>query len=380
MEDTAVKSSAGETEGLVTEEFVVNMGPQHPSTHGVLRFVLKLDGEVIKELTPVVGYLHRGMEKIAENRTYHQFIPFTDRLDYVASMSNNWAYVGAVEKILEIHIPERAEYIRVIMSELNRIGSHLIWFGTFGLDLGAITPFLYSFGREREQILDLFESVCGQRLTYNYLRIGGVSQDLPPGFVSAARSFVDYFLPKVDEYDALLSTNGIFLVRTKGIGILDARTAIDWGATGPVLRGSGVKWDLRKNDPYSVYPRFEFDVPTGSVGDVYDRYQVRMQEMRQSARILKQALESLPEGEIIGTVPKVIRPPAGEAYFRIESPRGELGFFVVSDGTTKPYRLKIRSGAFHNLSVVPLLAPGFKVADLVAITGSVDPVAGEIDR
>jgi len=364
---------------IYTEEFLVNMGPQHPSTHGVLRMMLRLDGEVVLEATPHIGYLHRGIEKIAENRTYPQFIPFTDRLDYVTSMSNNWAYVGAVEKLMEIQVPERAEYIRVIMAELNRIASHLIWFGTFALDLGAVTPFLYAF-REREQILDLFEMVCGQRLTYNYLRIGGVSQNLPIRFVEKTRKFIKYFPPRIDEYDDLLSRNSIFLLRTKGIGILDPKLAIDYGATGPVLRGSGVKWDLRKDEPYGIYEKFDFEIPRGEIGDCYDRYQVRMNEMRQSARIVEQALDSLPEGEIMAKIPRVIKPPAGEVYFRIESSRGELGFFVVSDGSPKPYRLKIRSPAFSNLSVISELVKGYKIADLVAILGSIDIVLGEIDR
>lgn len=367
------------TQNVITQDYFVNMGPQHPSTHGVLRLVLQLDGEVVLSAVPHIGYLHRGIEKIAENRTYIQFIPFTDRLDYVTSMSNNLAYCLAVEKLLNITPPPRAEYIRVIMAELNRIASHLVWFGCMGLETGAFTPFLYAF-REREVILDLFELVCGQRLTYNYVRIGGAKADLPEGFVKKTREFVKDFKHKVDDYDTLLSGNIIFLNRLKGVGILSKDMAISYGCTGPVLRGSGVKYDVRKDDPYSVYREFEFDIPTGESGDTMDRYKVRIEEMRQSASIVEQALIKLPDSEIMAKVPKVIKPPEGELYSRIESSRGELGFFIVSDGSPKPYRLKIRSPAFSNLSVIGDIIKGCKIADVVVIIGSIDIVLGEIDR
>lgn len=361
------------------EEYTLNMGPQHPSTHGVLRIILRMNGESVVNATPDLGYLHRGFEKIAENRTYLQFIPFTDRLDYLASMPYNQAYCMTVEKLLKVSAPPRAEYIRIIMSELNRIASHLVWFGPFALDLGAITPFLYAF-RERERILDLFEMVCGQRLTYNYCRFGGVSKDLPDGFVDKAKEFCNYFKPKIDEYVNLLAKNVIFIERTKNVGILSKEKAISFGCTGPVLRGSGVKYDIRKDDSYSLYNEFEFDIPTGTVGDCYDRSMVRFEEMRQSVRIIEQALNKLVPGEIQSKVAKVVKPDPGEVYSHIEAPRGELGFFIVSDGSTKPYRLKIRAPAFSNLSVLGELVKGYKIADVTAIFGSIDIVLGDVDR
>jgi NADH-quinone oxidoreductase subunit D len=363
-----------------TEEFIVNMGPQHPSTHGVCRLVLKMDGEVILEATPHIGYLHRALEKIAENRTYLQFIPYTDRLDYVSAMLCNHGFVLTVERLAGIQVPERAEYIRVIMAELNRIASHLVWLGTFCLDLGAITPFLYCF-REREKILDLLEMTCGQRMTFNYYRVGGVSQDLPAEFIPQAKEFVQYFKPRVDEYEDILTNNPIFLERTKGIGVLPLKMAIDYSVSGPNLRGCGMKWDLRRNDPYSIYDRFQFDIPTGTNSDVWDRYKVRIQEMREANRIVEQALEQIPEGEIKAKTPAVFRPPAGEIYSRIEAPRGEMGFYLISDGTsTKPYRLKIRTGSFSNLTVLPEIIIGWKIADIVAVFGSLDVVLPEVDR
>ncbi|MCX7918936.1 MAG: NADH-quinone oxidoreductase subunit D [bacterium] len=364
---------------IETEEFEVNMGPQHPSTHGVLRLLLKLDGEVIKQVTPYIGYLHRNHEKIAENRTYTMYVPYSDRLDYLASMNMNMGYCMAVEKLAGIQVPERAEYIRVIMCELNRIASHLVWLGTYALDLGAWTPLLYCF-REREKIIDLFEMTCGARLTYNYFRIGGVRFDLPQGFIEHAQKCIAYCRSRIKEYEDLLSDNVIFVNRTKGIGILPKDMAINYGVTGPNLRASGVKWDLRKNEPYSIYPRFNFNIPTGETGDCYDRYKVRIDEMRESLKIVEQALENIPDGEIMAKVPRVIRPPVGELYFRTEAPRGEIGFYIISDGTPKPYRLKIRSACFSNLSVLPEIAKGWKVADIVAIGGSLDMVMGELDR
>ncbi|MDI6782673.1 MAG: NADH-quinone oxidoreductase subunit D [bacterium] len=367
------------TSDIETEEFEVNMGPQHPSTHGVLRLVLKLDGEVVKKIIPYIGYLHRNHEKIAENRTYMMYIPYSDRLDYVAAMNMNMGYCSTVEKLAGIQIPDRAEYIRVIMCELNRIASHLVWLGTYALDIGAWTPLLYCF-REREKILDLFEMTCGQRLTYNYFRIGGVNVDLPLGFIEQAQSFVSYCRPRIKEYEDLLSDNVIFVNRTKGIGVLSKEMAINYGVTGPNLRASGVNWDVRKNEPYSIYHKFNFTIPTGTTGDCWDRYIVRIEEMRESLKIVEQALETIPAGEVIAKVPRVTRPPVGELYFRTEAPRGELGFYIVSDGTPKPERLKIRAACFSNLSVLPELARGWKIADIVAIGGSLDMVMGELDR
>ena len=367
------------TEKVGTEEFILNMGPQHPSTHGVCRLLLKMDGEVIVDLIPIVGYLHRALEKIAENRTYLQFIPYTDRIDYVSAMLCNHGLCMAVEKLAEIEVPQRAEYIRVIMDELNRIASHLVWLGTFALDLGAITPFLYCF-REREMILDLIEMTCGQRMTFNYMRVGGVSRDLPKEFIPKAREFVKYFKPRVDEYEAILTQNPIFLGRTKGVGILDKKTAIDYSVTGPNLRATGLKWDLRKEEPYSVYDKFEFDIPTGTKSDTWDRYMVRIQEMRQANRIVEQALESIPEGEIKAKTKAVFKPPKGEAYARVESTRGEMGFYVVSEGDTMPYRLKLRTASFSNLAVLPEMVRGWKIADLVVIFASLDVIMPDVDR
>lgn len=366
-------------EEMKTEVFEVNMGPQHPSTHGVCRFVLKMDGEQILDLVPHVGYLHRSLEKIAENRTYLQYIPFTDRIDYVSAMFCNYAFVHPVEKLAGIEVPERAEYIRVIMMELNRIASHLVWFGTFSLDLGAITPFLYAF-REREKILDLIELVCGQRMTFNYFRIGGVSRDLPDGFIKKAKEFVEYFKPRVDEYEDILTNNPIFLGRTKDIGILDQKTAINFSVTGPSLRGTGLKWDLRKDEPYSVYDRFDFDIPTGKKSDSWDRYIVRIEEMRESNKIVEQALDSIPSGDFKKKVPTAFKPPSGEVYSRIEAPRGEMGFYIISDGSPKPYRVKIRTGSYNNIGVMPILCKGVLIADVVVIFGSLDVVMPEVDR
>ncbi len=365
---------------LKTEPFVLNIGPQHPSTHGVFRMRVTLDGEVIVDVEPVIGYLHRGIEKMGENRTYTQIIPLTDRLDYLASMTNNFAYVIAVEKLAGIKVPERAEYLRIIMAETMRISSHLMGVGFFLNDLGAMmTPVLYMW-REREKILDLYEMVCGQRLTYNYMRIGGVSQDVPEEFLPALKKFVAEMPKFIDEYDQLLSQNEILLARTKGVGILPRDTAINIAASGPVLRASGVEWDLRKADPYSIYDRFDFEIPVGSVGDNYDRYWVKMQEMRQSVRILEQAIAQLPEGRVCAKVPKLLRPPVGEVYAHIEGPKGELGFYLVSDNSIAPYRFHIRPPTLINLTALKDMVIGWKVADLVITFGSIDVCLGEIDR
>jgi NADH-quinone oxidoreductase subunit D len=366
---------------LKTEHYVINIGPQHPSTHGVFRFRLTLDGEVIVDVEPIFGYLHRGMEKIAEGRNYTKNIPLTDRLDYLASMINNHVYCMAVENLMGVKVPERAEYIRVIMDELQRIASHLAGIGFFLNDIGAfMTPLLYMF-REREKIIELFDMVCGQRLNYNYMRFGGVSMDLPEEFIPALNKLLDQLPGYVDEYDKLISTNEIALVRTKGVGVLSRESAINSSAAGPVLRGSGVKFDLRKDQSYSIYDRFEFNIPTGKAGDTYDRYMVRLEEIRQSVRILKQAVKQLPAGETLAKVSKLVRPPAGsETYSAVEGPKGELGFFVASDGTENPYRWHVRAPSLINLTMIREILLGWKVADLMAIFGSIDIVMGEVDR
>ena len=365
---------------LKTQPFVLNVGPQHPSTHGVFRMKVLLDGEVVVDLEPVFGYLHRGIEKLAEGRTYTQNIPFTDRFDYLASMMNNLAYVLAVEKLARIEVPERGQYLRVIMAELMRISRHLMAVGFLTNDLGAMmTPLLYMW-REREKVLDLFDMVCGQRLTYNYMRIGGVSQDIPPEFLPAVDRFVAEMPRFIDEYDQLLATNEIVLARLKGVGILPADLAINCSCSGPLLRASGVKWDIRKAHPYCGYDRFDFQVPTGTVGDVYDRYRVRIEEMRQSVRILEQALRQLPPGEVCAKVPSLLRPPKGEAYARIEASTGELGFYLVSDGSIAPYRFRVRSPELLNLTVLREISRGWKIADLIVIFGSIDVAMGEVDR
>ncbi|MFC2071999.1 NADH-quinone oxidoreductase subunit D [Chloroflexota bacterium] len=363
-----------------TEPFVLNMGPVHPSTHGVFRMRVTLDGEVVVDMEPVVGYLHRGIEKLAEERTYTGIIPLTDRLDYISSMSNNLAYVMAVEKLAGIQVPERAEYLRIIMAELQRIANHLIATGSFFNDCGAyFTPFLQMY-REREKITDLFEMVCGQRLTYNYMRIGGVSQDIPEEFLPAIGKFMEQMPRCIDEFDRFLKDNEILLARSKGIGILSREKAINCSITGPVLRASGVEWDIRKADPYSIYDRFEFGIPTGSAGDCYDRYRMRIEEMRQSLRIIAQALKQLPSGPVRAEVPHLIHPPVGEAYAHIESPKGELGFYLVSDNSIAPYRCHVRPTSLMNLSAIQEMVIGWKIADLMIIFGSIDICLGEVDR
>jgi NADH-quinone oxidoreductase subunit D len=365
---------------LKTEQFVMNFGPQHPSTHGVFRMRLTLDGEVITDIEPIMGYLHRGIEKLAEGRNYTQNIPFTDRLDYLGSMANNHAYCLAVEQLAGIEVPERAEYLRVIMDELQRIAGHLAGIGFLLNDVGAMqTPLIYMF-REREKILDLFDMVCGQRLNYNYMRIGGLSQDVPEEFLPAVKRFIAEMPGFVDEYHRLISENEIFLARTKGVGILTKELAINSSAAGPVLRGSGVEWDIRKANPYSIYERFDFSIPTGEVGDSFDRYMVRMKEMTQSVRILEQALKDLPDGEIKSKIPRLLKPPAGESYGYIEALRGELGFYLVSDGSDKPYRFHVRAPSFINITAMRDMMIGWKVADAIVIFGSIDIVLGEVDR
>ena len=365
---------------LKTEPFVLNMGPAHPSTHGVYRMRVTLDGEVVFDIEPIFGYLHRGIEKLMEERTFTGCIPLTDRLDYVNSMTNNLAYCSAVEKLAGIKVPERAEYIRVIIAELQRFGNHCLAVGAMLNDAGALgTPFFYLW-REREKIYDLLEMLCGQRLMHNYIRIGGVSQDIPDEFLPAVEKLVTYLKPFLDEYDFFLKQNEILLARAKGVGILPKETAINCGISGPVARASGINWDLRKNDPYSVYDRFEFDIPTGETGDCYDRYRVRIEEMRQSLRILEQAIKTIPAGSVRAEVPHVIRPPAGDAYGHIEGPKGELGFYIASDNSIAPYRCHVRPTSLINLTALRQMVKGWKVADLIIIFGSIDITMGEVDR
>jgi NADH-quinone oxidoreductase subunit D len=374
-----IETKPSEKTFLDSNELILNMGPQHPSTHGVLRVILKLDGEKVLGTECVIGYLHRGVEKIAENRTYAQFNPYVDRMDYVAAVSNGLGYCETVEKLLNAEAPPRAQYIRVIMTELNRIASHQVWLGTHALDIGAITPLFYCF-RDREEILKIFEKYCGARLTTHAFRIGGTQYDTYDGFEKDCLDFCDFFLPKCDEYEELLTTNRIWVERTKGVGFITGPECIALGVTGPVLRASGVNWDIRKALPYSGYDKFDFDIPLGTNGDTFDRYIVRVQEMRQSVRIIRQAVAGLPEGPIMAKIPKVIKPPVGEVYHSIEAPKGELGYFIVSDGSTQPYRVRVRPPSFVNLQALDLMVRGRLVADVVAVIGTLDIVLGEIDR
>lgn len=369
---------------LETEELLVNMGPQHPSTHGVLRLVIRTDGEMVLETWPHIGYLHRCFEKIGQELDFPQTVPYTDRLDYLASMNNAHVYCMAVEKLAGIEVPERAEYLRVIMAELNRIASHLVAFGTYGMDLGAFTPFLYGF-RERETILDIFEKISGGRLLYHYPRIGGVARDMTPEIARDIENFLKIFPERWEEYNRLLSFNKIFIERAANVGVIPRDLAINYGLTGPCLRGSGVKYDIRKQHPYSIYGKLEFDVPVGEgkygqVGDCWDRYWVRMAEMIESARIIRQCLDGLPEGPVMGKVGRVLRVPEGEAYVAGENPRGELGFYLVANKATKPVRCRVRAPSFCNLSITHEVAKDCLVADVVAIIGSIDIVLGEVDR
>ncbi|MCO6435598.1 MAG: NADH-quinone oxidoreductase subunit D [Phycisphaerae bacterium] len=376
---------------LRTEEMLVNMGPQHPSTHGVLRVVLRTDGEMVLEAVPHVGYLHRCAEKIGENLQPYQYIPYTDRMDYLAGMNNNQGYALAVERLAGLEVPPRGKAIRVIFAELNRIASHLVALGTYGLDMGAFTPFLYCF-REREMILDLFEAACGARLTYSYLTIGGVHNDLPEGWVERCREFLDYFGPKIDDYNNLLSYNHIFVKRTGRVGVISPEDAVAFGLTGVCLRASGVRWDLRKVLPYDGYEQYEFEVPIGQDGgtngfpkgvvrgDSWNRYFVRVLEMVQSVRIIRQALDRLPDGNVVHPKSKTTRLPADEVYVEVENPRGQLGFYVRGDGSAIPYRVKARGPSFCNLCITTHVCRNILLADVPAIIGSIDIVMGEVDR
>jgi NADH-quinone oxidoreductase subunit D len=386
------------------ETMTVNMGPQHPSTHGVLRLVIELDGEIIEKITPHIGYLHRGVEKLSEHRTYHQTIPLTDRLDYLAPMSNNLGYVLAVEKLLGIEIPERAETVRVILAELTRLKSHLVWIACHALDIGAMTVFIYAF-REREKIMELYEKISGARMTSNYFRVGGLSADVYPGFEKDVQEIVDTFPGYLDTYEGLLTKNTIWLQRTVGNGVISAEDAIDAGITGPALRGSGVDWDLRRDNPYTGYEKYSFKIPVGENCDTFDRYKVRLIEMREAINIVSQALKALKPGPVLADQPQVCYPPKenvynsieglihhfkiasegfpvpeGEVYQGVEAPKGELGYYLVSDGGNKPYRMRVRPPSFVNLSAIEKMAKGAMIADLVAVIGTLDIVLGEIDR
>jgi NADH-quinone oxidoreductase subunit D len=362
------------------EPVILNLGPQHPSTHGVFRLRVLFDGEVVQDVEPVFGYLHRGTEKLAEERAYVQVVTLTDRLDYVSAMTNNQAYVLAVEKLAGIRPPERGMYLRVMAAELSRLASHLVATGFFLQDLGAFaTPLMYCF-RERERVLDLMEMLCGARITFSYMRPGGVVQDAPEDFWPALRRFLTEMPHYLDELERLLAENEVILARTKGVGVLPAAVAINASVSGPVLRASGVRWDIRKVDPYEVYDRFEFDIPVGVNGDCYDRMMVRLWEMRQSLRILEQAAQQIPGGPVRAPLPFFLRPPPGEAYAHVEAPKGELGFYLVSDGGIAPYRCKIRSPSFINLTPLREMVRGWKLADLIVIFGSIDINMGEVDR
>jgi len=386
------------------ERVILSMGPQHPSTHGVLRLVLELDGETVVRSIYDIGYLHTGFEKSFETKTYSQCITLTDRMDYLAPLSNNLGFCLSVEKLLDLEIPPKAQWVRVLLTELTRIQSHLVWLGTHAIDLGAMTVLLYCF-REREEILKIFEMVSGQRMMTSYFRVGGLALEPPLGWLKRVKAFIDMFPPRIDEYEGLLTRNPIWLRRTQGVGVISAQDGVAIGLSGPSLRGSGVKWDLRKNLPYSSYDKFDFDVPTRTGGDVYARYMVRVAEMRESMKIVRQAMDGMPEGPIKASAPHIVmpdresmknsiegliyhfkivtegfHPPVGEAYQAIESPRGDLGFYIVSDGSPKPFRCHLRAPSFANLQALPKMIEGRLIADVVACIGSIDIVLGEIDR
>ena len=391
-------------EGASDQHMVLNMGPQHPSTHGVLRLVLEIDGEIVVRLYPEIGYLHTGIEKTCEAKFYQQVVPLTDRIDYLSPMVNNLCYCLAVEKLLDLEIPERAQWMRVMLAELTRLNSHLVWLGTHAMDIGALTVFLYTF-REREDILRIFEYVAGQRMMTSYFRVGGLSMEPPLDFFDRVQAFIRTFPEKIDEYSNLLTGNPIFSNRLKGVGYLSPEEAIALGVTGPPLRASGVDFDLRRDLPYSGYEKFQFKVPTSMVGDTWARYLVRLDEMRESVRIIQQALDGMPEGPVKADAPKIVLPdrekmktqmealihhfkivtegfnvPAGEVYQSVESPRGQMGYYVVSDGTAKPYRVHMRNPSFATLQALETMCKGRMLADVVAVVGSIDIVLGEIDR
>jgi len=398
MVESVVATSPGHS------DMTINMGPQHPSTHGVLRVVLDLEGENIVNSTVHIGYLHRGIEKLAESRTYTQIIPLTDRTDYTAAMTGNQGLVVAVERLMELEVPPRGRYVRTMVAELQRLASHLIWLGTHAMDIGAMSVFLYCF-REREMVLDFFEELSGARLTYSYYRVGGVMGDASPDLLKRVYDFTDYFTDRLAENEALLTDNDLWLVRTQGVGVISAKDAVAVGLTGPSLRGSGVAYDIRKAEPYDAYADMEFDIPTRESGDVFGRYMVRIEEMKQSVRIIRQCIERMPDGPVSVEDPRVTPPrrevamthmesminhfmwnihsfaaPKGEVYSAIEAPKGELGYYIVSDGGNHPYRLRIRPPSFCNLQALSQMVKGHMIADVVAIIGSIDIVLGEVDR
>ncbi len=384
IEESTARGEGSDVDGLAFNEVVVNMGPQHPSTHGVLRLVVTLDGELVKDVIPVIGYLHRCKEKLAEKRTYFQYIPIVDRTEYLASINCEWGYVMTVEKLAGMQVTRRAEFIRVITGELMRIASHLVAVGTFTADLSPLgTAMVFYMFRDREVILDLMEELTGARMMFNYYRFGGVRYDLPDGWVEKCRDFLKMFPAKIKEYEALVDTNAVFLQRTQGKGVITQQDVIDYGITGPNARASGIDLDLRRARPYSVYPELDFEIVTAQHGDIFDRYRCRMDEMRESLKIVEQCLDMLPKGPVqLGSLraPYVITPPPGSAYVGQENPRGEYGTYIESDGSRYPYRLKFRDPCFCNLQLFPKLLSGNKIADAVAISGSIDLVLGGIDR
>jgi len=402
--ETATLVQPRAEEGSKDRTMVLNMGPQHPSTHGVLRVVLEIDGETVVKLVPDIGYLHTGIEKTCEAKFYQQVVPLTDRIDYLCPMTNNLAYCLAIEKLLQLEIPPRAQWMRVLLNELTRLNSHLVWLGTHAMDIGALTVFLYTF-REREEILRIFEHVSGQRMMTSYFRVGGLALDPPLDFFDSVQSLIKILPEKIDEYENLLTGNPIFINRLKGVGFLSAADAIALGVTGPPLRASGIDWDLRRDMPYTSYEKFQFEVPISQDGDVWARYLVRLKEMRESVKICQQALDGMPEGPIKADAPHVVLPdrekmktqmealiyhfkivtegfqvPAGEVYQAVESPRGEMGYYAVSDGTAKPYRVHMRNPSFATLQALETMCVGRLIADVVAVIGSIDIVLGEIDR
>ncbi|RLQ89969.1 NADH-quinone oxidoreductase subunit D [Falsibacillus albus] len=362
-----------------TEEMILNVGPQHPSTHGVFRLVLKIDGEIITEATPVIGYLHRGTEKIAENLQYTQIIPYTDRMDYVSAMTNNYVICHAVETMMGIELPERAEFLRLLAMELGRVASHLVWWGTYLLDIGAVSPFLYAF-REREMIINLLTELSGARLTFNYMRVGGVKWDAPDGWIEKVKAFVPHMREQLKGYHQLVTGNEIFLHRLRGVGVYSQEEAIQYSLSGANIRCTGLNRDLRRDEPYSIYDRFDFHVVTREEGDCLARYECRMEEIEESLKIIEQAAAQFPgDGPIMAKVPKIIKPPKGEVYVKIESPRGEIGCYIASEGKKEPYRLKFRRPSFYNLQILPKLLKGQNIANLIAILGAIDIVLGEVD-
>lgn len=371
-------------DGLATEEMTLNMGPQHPSTHGVLRFVVKADGEIMRTALPDIGYLHRSIEKISEKVGYHGFMPYTDRVDYVSAMQCNQGWAMVCERAAGIEVPRRGEFCRIIACELGRIASHLLSVGTMVMDIGGMTPFTHAI-REREKVNNLLEDLCGARLTFNYMRIGGVAWDLPPGYTEQVTAFLDQFEPLIDEYNDLISYNKIYVERLANVAAVSKEEAINYNLVGPNLRGCGFQYDVRRDEPYSIYPELDFDVPVGTgevgtLGDCFDRYMVRIKELKESCKIVRQCLDMIPDGPVLARVAKKLKPPVGDAHVRVEASRGDMGWYVVSDGSEFPYRTKIRTGSFSAMSIVDKLSRGIMIADLIALIASLDVVAPEVDR